>query len=248
MATTTQEERAMAKKKHPAANSNDDEIDIANISQCIEDSRRPFLDGDTGPSEPSNFSQILGGLVAARSRFPPLYVTDFVDPYVNRLRELGESGFTEILLRDPRRVRAAGLMFDIAAAILQRGEAFRKNSSGAFQQVVDDLYDGLLSAEDRKGVAPPEKATDAPLVKFGNPQDRPYTWPIDATRDFEVGAAVVNLPPSHARRGLLGWAARGHKTGGHDILHAYVGLSRPSCREGWGHPDREGSCPGREAR
>jgi hypothetical protein len=224
MATTARGDRTRVKKKHPVVHSGSQAIDITNIGQCIEDVRRAFLDGDTGPSEPSNFSQLLGRLVAARSKFPPLYITDFVDPYVNRLRDLGESGFTEILLSDPRRVRVAGLMFDIAQAILQRGEGFQKDPSNAFQQVVDDLYDGFLSAEDRKGVAPPENATDAPLVKFGNPQDGPYTWPIDATRNFDVRAAVVNLPPSHARRGLLGWAALGHETGGHDILHAYAGL------------------------
>jgi hypothetical protein len=214
----------MAKKRHPATQPRGQAIDITNIDQCIEDARRAFLDGDPGPGEPTSFSQLLGRLVAARAKFPPLYTTDFVDPYTNGLRDLGESGFTQIIMSDPGRIRTAGLMFDIAQAILQRGEGFQTNPSNAFQQVVDDLYDGFLSAEDRKGVAPPENATDAPLVKFGNPQDGPYTWPIDATRNFGVRAAVVNLPPSHARRGLLGWAALGHETGGHDILHAYAGL------------------------
>ena len=95
-------------------------------------------------------------------------------------------------------------MFDIAQAVLQRGDGYQENASNAFQQVVDDLYDGFLSAEDRKGITAPENATDAPLIKFGNPQAGPYTWPIDATQIFDVGAAVVNLPPSHGRRRTFG--------------------------------------------
>lgn len=210
----------MATKKETGAGT----IDVSNLANCVDDARRAFLDSDPGPSDPGSFSEALGRLVAARTKFPPLYTTDFVDPFIGRLRDLGESGFTNIIVRDPKRVGAAGLMFDIVQAILQRGEHFEKNPSDAFQQVVDDLYDGFLSAEDRKGVAAPENATDAPLIKWGNPQDGPYTWPIDATRNFDVRAAVVNLPPSHARRALLGWAALGHETGGHDVLHAYAGL------------------------
>jgi hypothetical protein len=63
------------------------------------------------------------------------------------------------------------------------------------------------------------------LVKWGNPNFGPYTWPIDATHEgFNVKAAIVNLPPAHARRDLMGWSALGHETAGHDILHADDGL------------------------
>jgi hypothetical protein len=68
------------------------------------------------------------------------------------------------------------------------------------------------------------------LVKFGNPDFGPYTWPIEATSSFTLtegeglGAAIVNLPPANGRMGLLAWAALGHETGGHDILGADIGL------------------------
>ncbi|MDB5312586.1 MAG: hypothetical protein JWO38_6788 [Gemmataceae bacterium] len=115
-------------------------------------------------------------------------------------------------------------MLDIAHAALQFAEGFEKNATAAFQQVASDLYDGFLSAEDRRAVQPPENASTPPLVKWGNPQNGPYTWPVDATRFFGAQAGVISLPPSNAHKGLLAWAALAHEDAGHDILHAYAGL------------------------
>ena len=199
--------------------------DVSNLAALVEDSRQAGLDGDPGPSDPSDFHSLTGRLVSARAHFPPVYTDAVVDPFLAALQSLGQQGFTQILMQDPRRVSVAGTLFDITQAILQRGEGFEKNATDAFQEVVGDLYDGFLSAEDRKGVAPPENATVAPLIKWGNPADGPYTWPIDATHPFGLKCgAIVNLPPSHSRRGIIGWAALGHETGGHDILHAYAGM------------------------
>jgi hypothetical protein len=97
-------------------------------------------------------------------------------------------------------------------------------ATDAFQELVGDLYDGFLSAEDRQGINPPDNAKTPPLVKWGNPDSGPYTWPGDSTSSFGARAAVVNLPPANARKGLFAWAALGHETGGHDILHADNGL------------------------
>jgi hypothetical protein len=115
-------------------------------------------------------------------------------------------------------------MLDIAHVILQNGERVNETATDSFQEVCSDLYDGFLSAEDRKGVEPPDKGVISPLVKWGRPNDGPYTFPVVATSIFGCEAAVVNLPPSHARSGLLAWATLGHETAGHDILHADTGL------------------------
>jgi hypothetical protein len=155
---------------------------------------------------------------------PPIYLDAVLNPYVRTLDEFGENGFNQILLSDPSHEREAGLMLDIAQAILQRGEGFEPKAGPAFQEVVADLYDGFLSAEDRRGVLPPDNETIAPLVKFGNPEFGPYTFPVDATENFGLMVGIVNLPPSNARNGLLAWPALGHETGGHDILHADNGL------------------------
>src|SRR5262245_56790914 len=198
--------------------------DISNLPACIEDARLAGLDQDPGPVDPTNFNSLRGRLHAIRGRFSPRYRQAAFDPFVSVLDSLGESDFTQILIQDPNREGTGGLMLDIAQALLQRGERFEAKALGSFQEVVADLYDGFLSAEDRRGVNPPDKEVDPPLVKFGNPDFGPYTWPADATETFGLKVAVVNLPPANARRGLMAWPALGHETAGHDILHADNGL------------------------
>jgi len=200
--------------------------DISNLQNCIEDVRQAGLDQDPGPGDPLQFNTLRGRLQAARSKMPPLYREAAFTPFVQTLDEIGESGFNHILITDPMHERAAGLMLDIAQAILQRGEGFEPKASAAFQEVVSDLYDGFLSVEDRSGVAPPDEEVIPPLVKFGNPESGPYTWPVDTTKNFGLQVGIVNLPPANARRGLLAWPALGHETAGHDILHADTGLLR----------------------
>lgn len=198
--------------------------DVSNLAQCVDDARLAALDGDSGPAEPSGYPQLLGRLEAARETLPPLYHDTVFVPFVNTLQRIGQSGYTRLLMRDPQREGTAGLMLDIAQAILQNGEGYAARATDAFEEVVSDLYDGFLSAEDRRGVNPPDKGTLAPLVKWGNPDFGPYTFPVDATGSFGVECAIVSLPPANARRGLLAWAALGHETAGHDILDADTGL------------------------
>jgi hypothetical protein len=199
--------------------------DLANLEACMGDARISALDGDPGPKDPDNFHELLGRLEASRLKLPPLYRETVFEPYVAKLKGLGQSKFSQILFTDPIRERLGGLMMDIAHAILQNGEEFQQTATDAFEEVVSDLYDGFLSAQDRKGIKAPDRAVVAPLVKWGQPAFGPYTWPVDATDEaFDVGAAVVSLPPAHARLGLAAWAALGHETAGHDILHADIGL------------------------
>jgi len=198
--------------------------DVSDLAGCVEDARQAGLDSDAGPSDPMDFHSLRGRLETCRDRLPPLYRTAVYDPFVAKLDNLGQQGFTKILLSDPNREGIAGLLLDIAHAILQNGEGFQQRATDGFQELVSDLFDGFLSAEDRKAVNPPDQGAIPPLVKWGNPDFGPYTWPVDATISFDVQAPIVNLPPANARHGILAWAALGHETGGHDILHADTGL------------------------
>jgi hypothetical protein len=198
--------------------------DVSKLGVCVKDAQDAASDADPGPADPTNYSQLRGRLEAVRNHLPPLYRDNFVTPYIKTLDQLRESGFTHVLIGDPSREQAAGLLLDAAQAILQHGEEYQSQATGAFQEVVSDLYDGFLSAEDRQGVKPPDKGIIPPLVKWGRPDFGPYTWPVDAAESLGVKAGVVSLPPYNTRQGLLAWAALGHETGGHDILGADTGL------------------------
>lgn len=195
---------------------------IANLDACIEDARQAVISGEHGPADPLDYHQLLGRLMVAREKLPPLYRRDFCDPYIRSLQQITPMGFAWILMTDPRRQRLAGLMLDIAHAILQNGEHYQEYATDAFQEVISDLYDGFLSEEDRRGIKPPDHGTIPPLAKWGG--QGPYTWPATVTKRFGVGAAVVSLPAANAHSGLFAWASLPHETGGHDILHADEGL------------------------
>ena len=197
--------------------------DLANLDACIEDARLAALDTDPGPSNPTEFNSLRGRLVTAREHLPPLYRQAVADPLIAILNQLGRDGFTDLLINRPD---LADILIDIAHTILQNGEGFEPRATDAFQEVVSDLYDGFLSAEDRVGVQPPDNAVIAPLVKWGNPDFGPYTFPLEATSIFGSGAALVCLPPANTRRGIMAWAALGHEAVGHDILRADDGLQQ----------------------
>src|SRR5262245_38560764 len=119
-------------------------VDIRNLAACVEDVRLAGLDQDEGPPEPLPFHVLRGRLQTARPRIAPLYREVVVDPFTKTLDGLSESEFNQILLMDPQRERAGGLMMDISQAILQRGEGRALRAVVAFQEVVSDLYDGFL--------------------------------------------------------------------------------------------------------
>ncbi|WP_255298512.1 hypothetical protein [Brevibacillus dissolubilis] len=199
--------------------------DISNLANCVEEVRRATLNSSiTEPADPTDFHQLRGRLEAVRAKFPPIYRESVVNPFIQTLDQLGPDGFRDVLVSDPHREGAAALMFDIAQAILQNGEGYQERATDAFQEVISDLYDGFLSAEDRRGVKPPDHSIIPALGKWGRPEFGPYTWPIDATSVFGLEAAIVNLPPVNATQGLLAWSAIPHEVTGHDILHADEGL------------------------
>ncbi|MEZ6114036.1 MAG: hypothetical protein R3C99_23940, partial [Pirellulaceae bacterium] len=144
---TTKSKRKTTRSKSAAKPSQ--AIDISNLASCIEDARLAALDSDVGPDDPTEFSNLMGRLVASRDRLPPLYRQAVYAPFLETMTDLGRDGFVEILLRDPARESTAGLVLDVAHAILQNGERYEDQATDAFQEVVSDLYDGFLSMEDR---------------------------------------------------------------------------------------------------
>ncbi len=198
--------------------------DFTNLDNCIEETINAVLDTETGPDDPEEFSGLIARVEACRKNLPPLYRRKVIKPFLTSMEQLGNEGFNKVLMNDPGKEGEAGLMMDIAQAILQHGERYERKPTASYQEVVSDIYDGFMSADDRRGIKLPDHDVVSPLVKWGRPDYGPYTWPVDVTSYFGAGAAVVNLPPAHAYRGLFAYAALGHETAGHDVLHADDGL------------------------
>lgn len=197
-----------------------------NLDSCVLDAQNAAHDSNAGPNDITNFSELQVRLDACQLKYPSLYREKVIKPYVDALNLLGEIEFDQIILRDPSKQSEARLMLDIAQSILQHGEGYNKKATDALQEVVCDLYDGFLSAEDRRGIKLPDQETIAPLVKWGDPESGPYTWPAEDTINFGVKTAIVSLPAANAQRGIFAWAALGHETAGHDIIRADNGLNQ----------------------
>ncbi len=215
MAPSRRDPRAARARKGP---------DFSALPDCVEEARRAALDDDAGPPDPVRFADLRARLAKASTRLPPLYRRNVLEPLQATLDEIGPRGFERVLRSDPDRAGPALVLLDLAQAVLQNGERYRDAATDGFQEVVSDLYDGFLSAEDRRDVKPPDKGAIPPLVKWGRPEYGPYTLPVDAVRIVGARAALVSLPPAAALRGLLAWAALGHETAGHDVLGADTGL------------------------
>ncbi|HEV7736922.1 MAG TPA: hypothetical protein VGO47_06060, partial [Chlamydiales bacterium] len=211
-------------------------VDFSNLSNCVADVQQNTARPNDYPSLfTNNYQSLMMTLQAqsVRSSFPALYQQSMLDPFINYLYGLGAANFQQIFFSPqptPQNAFLKEIIPDITEAILQNGSMTAQSATNAFQEMISDLYDGFLSDESRVSretgmpIKPPDKGMIAPLVKWGNPQNGPYTWPIDAASAVRVGAGVVSLPPNNRLGGLLAWTTLPHETAGHDILHADTGL------------------------
>lgn len=207
-----------------APRSASDPLSLAGLAAAIDEARAAALAGGDGPSDPATFAVLRARLAKAAEGLPPAYRRAVGDPLLRTLDQLGARGYARLLAQDPERVGTARLLLDVSQAVLQHGEGYQARATSAFQEVVSDLYAGFLSAEDRRGVKPPDHGVLPPLVRWGSAEGGPYTWPADATATLDVGAAVVSLPEVNASGGLLAWPALAHEAAGHDLLAADDGL------------------------
>ena len=197
---------------------------LNNLPDLIEETRTAILCGSDGPQDPLLFEDLMTRVKKSRRSLPPVYRNAVCDGFIQTLDEMGPEGFAILQRRDPERRSEAAMLFDVAQAILQNGEQYAGLATDAFQEVVSDLYDGFLSAEDRMDVKPPDWSVLAPLVKWGSPEYGPYVFTAPGTSAVGIECSVVNLPLAHIHGGLLAWTALPHETAGHAILHADDGL------------------------
>jgi len=194
-------------------------LNLKGLTAATADCLTAAKSSENGPPDLHAVRAILAALAPVRDTLPPAYRKAFYDPLVASVNSLAAGDFAW-LKKHPDQTP----FWDAVQAVLQNAAGYEANATDAFQEVVGDLYDGFLSAEDRASVKLPDREVIPPLVKWGNPNDGPYTWPVDSMRGLDIAVGIVNLPPAQARRGLLAWATLGHETGGHDILGADIGL------------------------
>jgi hypothetical protein len=195
-----------------------DERDL--LTACMRDVRRAWDSEAAPPPNPRTKAVALTWLAEAEDLLPLSQTEAVVKP----LRAWVDAKSTEAFANPaPEDEDAFEVFFDLMRAIHAPPRRFALPTA-AFQEVVSDLYDGFLSAEDRRGVVAPARVTLPPLVCWADPKWGIYTWPSESLADLGVAGAVVCLSPAFARGGLAGWASLGHETCGHDVLSAYAGL------------------------
>lgn len=210
--------------------------DISNLNNCINDVRHAAVNPPlvlTFDSYTTKYAGLIADLQSATANLPHVYQETAAKPLVEFLEGLGESKFLKIFGSDPadnETVTLQQIIPDAALAILSYVRNPLKGVN-AFEEIVSDLYDSFLGDEARVSkqsgspIDPPTYGIIPPLVKFGNPDAGPYTWPSDATSQIlGMRCGIVSLPPAQLNGGLIAWSALGHETGGHDVTHADEGL------------------------
>lgn len=210
--------------------------DISNLNNCINEIRQANMTPPVVPTfdlYKSNYRRLIADLEAATPTMPYVYQEAAAKPLIQYLRSLGEAQFLRIfsgLLQDNLSQSLQQIIPDACLAVLFHNTSFVQ-SVNAFQEIASDLYDSFISEEARVGketgrpINAPTYGVIPPLVKFGNADAGPYTWPCDATTQLlGVRCALVSMPPAQIKGGLLAWSSLGHETSGHDILHADAGL------------------------
>jgi hypothetical protein len=210
--------------------------DISNLNNCINEVR---LANATPPAVPTfdqytrNYRKLLIDLNTVTPTLPYVYQEAAARPLIRYLTNLGELQYLQIfagISRNPNAAVLKDMIPDASLAILFHNSV---NIQGvnAFQEIISDLYNSFISDELRTTsetgvrIDPPTYGIIPPLVKYGNAENGPYTWPGNATSQvLGLRCAIVSLPPAQLKGGLLAWSSLGHETGGHDILHADAGL------------------------
>jgi hypothetical protein len=100
-----------------------------------------------------------------------------------------------------------------------------KAPTQAFEQIINDLFDGWLSAESRLEIKPPDNQTVSSLVRWAQTDGgTPYTIPADndSVGNYSIKMSAVTMPPSYSQNIAL-WGAIAHQCA-HHISIAENGL------------------------
>lgn len=194
------------------------QISESKISQGINDIIAAFGDSGTVPDRITDYDALHARLRNAVDNIPGIYRTEVAVPFAQYFENLGKDQFDRWLVEKSMETGSLLKLFDIAQAILQRGENFRPRATHAFQEVVCDLYDGFVAREQNCQIGVGSEELVPPMTKWGGPKTGPYTWDLADLAEFGIGCGIVNLPVAFADRGLFAWVSLGHEVTGHALV------------------------------
>jgi hypothetical protein len=199
-------------------------IDLRNFKcLCNELSRIDFFgEGKLRPpwSYPPTKEIVLQAIESGSAELPPAYRSGYLAPLVANLQHL--------------LLQTSGRLEPYTAVIYQ----YAANSSVSeplhrFLAVISDLYRSFLHKSGQTGPTAPVATQLPPLALFESVSGGtgPYTITSDDMWNL-IGSNIglVSLPARFQDHPLI-WACLAHETGGHDVIHAQLGLLQ-ELREG----------------
>src|SRR5689334_541676 len=155
-------------------------VDFSNLNSCVDDVKHALASPETVMLFTTDYNQLMAQLnnPSVQTAFPAVYLQAVVNPFINYLQKLGVRGFASIFnprTSDSQAQFLQQIIPDIAEAVLQNSKGYAEKATDAFQEVVNDLYDGFLSEEDRVSnetglpIKPPDQGVLPGIVKWGNP-------------------------------------------------------------------------------
>jgi len=167
--------------------------------------------------KPPSFHEALRRIARARAVMPMIYREVLVEPLAGSLLALGAERYHEHLAQP----EGAPLWTLVDALLPYAEESVRERSAtAAAQELISDIYDGFLSAEDRRGFTSPELAIVPPLVAWEGRGRGPVYFSPEQLAVANVHLGLVALPIRMREAGLWAWALLAHEVAGHDVLLA----------------------------
>jgi hypothetical protein len=204
-------------------------VELKDLSSLMTKSRSfiKHQEGKKGKNYFKSKENVLSVIYKGYTVLPPVYSSEFVDP----LKNLFENLYDDICNIIKQNNNDATPFVDWLDSIEQRSQGYLRAPTHAFEQVINDLYDGWCSAQSRLEVKQPDNQTISPLVRWAETDDgAPYTIPAEnnIVGEYNLRMSVVTMPPSYSKNIAL-WGALAHECA-HDITVADKGLL-PECQE-----------------
>ncbi len=175
----------------------------------------------SGPPMPRNGQTDEDLIKNGRCALPGLYQDTYVEPLLRNLKCIqARSGETVETL--------AGAVYDHApqSPVINHVKRFVALISNVYRSFIEPEPSAKTTFPLPQSLAP-ALATFTPVLDLQNFHIAPFTLPVDeVNRLCGASIAVVSLPSCYRDHPILCWGSIAHEAGGHDVLHAYVGLLR----------------------